>query len=390
MPYTGCLPRLCSSGSQMRVQNNLFEAIWPPVPAEVRDDLARVRLDHLRAQVPLLYCTTIAVVVVASFAGHPDAPNTIRILLPTALVLACVIRLLWWLRTSKAPTNPDATRAIILKSTIIASVICLTASVWSTLGWFESLPGQRIYYPVFMVIGGLAAAFCMASIRLATVAMILVGIGPVMVALMLFGNWMDRLAAGIVALASIFLLRMIHQQHAQIVRLLQLQQQMSDLADTDSLTGLPNRRALYAALDKALEDHHHVRIALVDLDNFKPVNDVHGHAVGDKLLTAVADRLRVAAGDSAIAYRLGGDEFAIVAKDDCAKGMQAITAGLLARLAQPLQIDGHRVTIGASVGTALSQARDNADTLINRADTQLYAAKAMHKQSAQMLVAQSA
>ena len=90
--------------------------------------------------------------------------------------------------------------------------------------------------------------------------MLAIGVLPVIGALALFGNRMDMIAGGVVLLAALFLMQMIQQQHSQIVDLLRLQRGMQTLAETDALTGLPNRRALYDRLDRgarAAPAHRH-------------------------------------------------------------------------------------------------------------------------------------
>ena len=80
---------------------------------------------------------------------------------------------------------------------------------------------------------------------------------------------------------------------------------------TDSLSGLPNRRALHPQIRKICESGEEISVALIDLDGFKIVNDLYGHAVGDEMIKQCAVILREVCGEEAQCYRLGGDEFAI-------------------------------------------------------------------------------
>ncbi len=355
----------------------MLRRFWPAVPADVRDDLAMLRLARLRAQVPTLYVTTMLVVLTSMSAADPDAPYYLRYLLPLTIIAMCAARLTWWLRRRKEPVDAARARQIAARTGVIASIICLTAAIWTVSSWIESAPGQRTYYPLFMVVGALAAAFCLSSTRIATVLVLASGVGPVLAAQLLIGNHMDRLAAAVILLATVFLLRMNQQQHDQQVDLLRLQRRMYQQASTDSLTGIGNRRALYERLESDLAARGRVGLVLLDLDGFKPVNDAHGHAAGDKLLVAVAARLRAASGALATAYRLGGDEFAIVSHCPDEPDTQALATALLGNLATPFDIDGHRIAIGVSSGLAHSRQGDSADGLIARADDRLYAAKAM-------------
>jgi diguanylate cyclase (GGDEF)-like protein/PAS domain S-box-containing protein len=150
----------------------------------------------------------------------------------------------------------------------------------------------------------------------------------------------------------------------------------------DPVTGLPNRRRFEDKLAKALlaprGDKHNGAILFLDLDDFKQVNDSLGHARGDKLLSAVGERLRSAVEDADIVARWGGDEFAILlaARSDV-REPSSIAERIIKEINRPFQIDGYEIVIGASVGVATTH-RDGLtlETLLSNADLALYAAKA--------------
>lgn len=329
------------------------------------------------AQVPTLYVTTMLVVLTSMSAADPRASYLLQYGLPLAVIAMCAVRLVWWMQRRNDAVDADRARQIAIRTAVMASIICLTASFWTVGTWLDAPPGQRPYHPLFMVVWTLATAFCMSSTRFATVAVLATGIGPVIVALLVAGSGMDHMAATVVLIATMFLLRMNHQQHDQQIDLLRLQKKLFVAASTDPLTGLPNRRALYEALEVALEAPERSGLVLVDLDGFKPVNDAHGHATGDTLLCAVGARLQGACGWSATAFRLGGDEFAIISHRAHEADTQGLATALLGSLATPFAVEGHRIAIGASAGMAHSRRSDSVDSLIARADERLYAAKAM-------------
>ncbi len=152
------------------------------------------------------------------------------------------------------------------------------------------------------------------------------------------------------------------------------------LAQHDGLTALMNRDSFRERLAALLPADEQDGFALhyIDLDHFKPVNDEHGHAVGDRVLTAVADRLRAVARENDVVARLGGDEFAVLQRGaHLPEQALGLAARVVALLAQPLLLDGLNLQIGASVGVALAP-RDagDAQTLMCHADAAMYAAKA--------------
>ncbi|RMH86235.1 MAG: bifunctional diguanylate cyclase/phosphodiesterase, partial [Actinomyces sp.] len=156
-------------------------------------------------------------------------------------------------------------------------------------------------------------------------------------------------------------------------------------ATHDDLTGLANRRLLRRRIRELLAQTGCAGLLLVDLDRFKWVNDSLGHAVGDRLLVTVADRLRLAVRPQDLVARLGGDEFAVLVAGSGDVGDLLPLAHRLAEVvARPAEWDGVEVHSSASVGLAVLRAADEggatpaaaADTLLRRADLALYRAKA--------------
>ncbi|HUO23939.1 MAG TPA: EAL domain-containing protein [Caulobacteraceae bacterium] len=154
------------------------------------------------------------------------------------------------------------------------------------------------------------------------------------------------------------------------------------MAHFDDLTGLPNRMhfhsQLQAALQEPIEPGWQLALLSVDLDQFKEVNDTRGHPVGDDLLRMVANRLRHALQADDLVARFGGDEFQVLLRtptDNHAVG--AIADRIIERLSQSYRVDGHIVSVGASIGIALTTGDvNNADDLLRSADVALYQAKA--------------
>jgi diguanylate cyclase (GGDEF)-like protein len=154
------------------------------------------------------------------------------------------------------------------------------------------------------------------------------------------------------------------------------------LALRDPLTGFHNRRSLAEngaeLLCKAIRRQKSLAMLVLDLDNFKNVNDVHGHAIGDALLKAVAAEIAGFMPPNSIAARLGGDEFACAFVFDTANPdiVERVAEAIVARLSQPFDADGVFAHISASVGIAHSAADcETIDALTRRADIAMYEAK---------------
>ncbi|MFS2220950.1 EAL domain-containing protein [Pantoea sp. B65] len=153
------------------------------------------------------------------------------------------------------------------------------------------------------------------------------------------------------------------------------------MAHHDNLTGLPNRVLFSQRLNEALrhDAHHHKLTATLclDLDHFKNVNDALGHQIGDELLRAIAKRLRGVLRDEDTLARLGGDEFAIVLPGLTQQAEAEAVASRLIDVVRPVvNIEGHNLTVGLSIGIALASADlSTPDHLLRCADMALYEAK---------------
>jgi len=153
-----------------------------------------------------------------------------------------------------------------------------------------------------------------------------------------------------------------------------------DLALNDSLTGIANRRALFdhlqAAVARAGRSRAQTALLMIDLDSFKPINDAHGHIVGDLVLKEVARRMNEVLRAGEFRARYGGDEFAVVIEQAQESDVRRAAERLIAAVSEPMRFGEIEARIGASIGVALypSAARDH-DDLLRKADAALYRAK---------------
>ena len=169
--------------------------------------------------------------------------------------------------------------------------------------------------------------------------------------------------------------------YRDVTELRRNQEKVVYLAHHDVLTGLPNRLLLRDRLHQSValaKRGHLMALHCVDLDKFKPVNDVYGHAIGDELLKQVAERFNSIKRDTDTIARTGGDEFVIVQVGiNDKEGAEILAERVIKTLSAPYEVEGHTIEIGASIGVALAPLNATiSDELFKMADSALYDCKA--------------
>jgi diguanylate cyclase (GGDEF)-like protein len=177
------------------------------------------------------------------------------------------------------------------------------------------------------------------------------------------------------------------QLEQSLAELSRLKEQLRHQAYHDPLTGLANRALFVERVEEHLatpRDGLRTIVLFLDLDDFKIVNDTLGHAAGDRLLAAVADRIRGCVRADDLAARLGGDEFAVLLTDDVALDRAlAVAKRMIDSLQVSFPIQGQEISIGGSIGIAVGRGEgEHADELLRNADVAMYTAKSAGKRRA--------
>lgn len=157
------------------------------------------------------------------------------------------------------------------------------------------------------------------------------------------------------------------------------QERLRILANTDTITGLPNRHAINELIGKAIDNrdaNEQIGLVYLDLDNFKKVNDAYGHVFGDQLLQSVALSILSCLEDGQTLARLGGDEFIVLATQTSQSALEAMASRVLTRLRDPFRIGLIEVYSGCSLGISIAPLHgEDRESLIRNADTAMYTAK---------------
>ncbi|WP_285713748.1 sensor domain-containing diguanylate cyclase [Erythrobacter oryzae] len=360
--------------------DNLRQRFMPPIPEEIRDQFTLLRAGRMETQTNVMYVMLLATTPTAAWAGAANLHWAIKYGMPALLAVLCVLGLIENAVNRRRHLSLRRAQLLVGKAATVSGWVAVMCSSWAVLNWFASPPEAHAAFAMIIAMGALATAYCLSAIRFAAILNLVIGVVPMSTLMLLSGRPPEIAAATSLVLATLILVRFILQGHAMLVDLLQLQNQTRDLAHTDPLTGLANRRALDERIEALLrkgEGAPPFKLVLLDLDGFKPVNDRHGHAVGDRLLCGVAERLSEVVGEDGLVVRQGGDEFAVLVPPHSRLQDAPLAERLLIALVRPHLIEGLSVSVGASVGVAQwpADGRD-AEALFDFADRALYQAKA--------------
>jgi diguanylate cyclase (GGDEF)-like protein len=368
-----------------RLFQNLRHTLMPPVPEAIRDQFTILRARRVETQAPTMYVMLLATTPTAAWAGSADLHWGIKYGMPALLAVLCVLGLIENVVSRSRHLSLRRAQLIVKKTASVSGWVGVMCSVWAVLNWLASPPESHASFAMIIAMGSLATAYCLSAVRFTAILNLVIGVVPISALMLASGRPTEIAAATSLILATMILVRFIMQGHTMLIDLLQLQHSTRDLAHTDPLTGLANRRALDEQIETLLGKSggaQPFKLVLLDLDGFKPVNDRHGHAFGDKLLCGVAERLREAVGDGGLVVRQGGDEFAVLIPAQSTLHDLPVADRLLIALVRPHVIEGVSVRVGASVGVAQWPADGaDADALFDFADRALYQAKAAARTS---------
>jgi len=349
-------------------------------------ELLKAQYRAFSRQLPLMYFILLTNTWALAVSHYAVAPRWLTIYCPALFTALCGIRVLgWWRSRSVVPTHEIALRALTTTNRL-TSVLTIAFSAWALglVPYGDSL--ARAHVAFYMAITVIACIFSLMHLRPAAFT---VAICANAVFIAYFGSSGNlvftamAVNALLVTIAMMFILQANYRNFARMVdgrtSLKALSNENFRLANLDSLTGLPNRRQFFARLDEEFEaaqaEGYRLAVGVLDLDGFKPVNDIYGHAVGDKLLMEVGKRLTEACGEAHLA-RLGGDEFALIVKrlDDEALLKQG--EQICAALRKTFELTGATVQIAGSVGfTVFPELAGDAIELFEQADYALYHSK---------------
>ena len=310
----------------------------------------------------------------------------------SALLFVTVFRLSYWLNP-RLPATESHQRIVrtVAQAPYFAFFYYAVISFWVVDMAAGAKPSDQMLAAFYIAISTFSGISFNAHLPRCALGIVLTGSLPLVAYLISIDTHEALAFAAIYACCAIVQIIVIRRQHVDFVDAVRVglmaeasrsdteaaRRDIARVANTDPLTGLPNRRALLNAITHAIDQKSEFAFGLIDLDGFKPINDVYGHSAGDEVLFTVAGRFRTSIGKRGMVARLGGDEFGFILFDVPANDdLLEFTRGIIKAADRPIPLDDGHATLSACCGIALYPATTEAATeLLQRADEALYAAK---------------
>jgi diguanylate cyclase (GGDEF)-like protein len=358
--------------------------------------LAEERFRALGRQVPWLYAILLVnlVGVNVSYAGHGRGPLN----LGNFLAVLLIARMIYWLRVRRRMPERSAIKGELRKTFLVCTLFCLAYSWWS-LSWYQQSVGEaRIPIVLFTSLAAVGCSFGLSAFPAAARIPMLILSVPMAVQLISEREGSPVGMGASILLLTVVTIRLISAHDEGFAKLVYSRFDIErererataaegiandekararQIADTDALTGIANRRALLAEVEAlAQRGEGNTAVALIDLDGFKPINDTFGHEAGDSLLVEVSQRLQAVIPEGGLVARLGGDEFAMLFSCADPAAAHAVGETAIRRIGEAFVSAQRALCISACVGVSFHGA-DRADLrqALRRADIALYSAK---------------
>jgi diguanylate cyclase (GGDEF)-like protein len=360
-----------------------------------KPDLVVAQVKAFSRQVPLLYFVLVANIGFVAATHFSVAPIWLTVGVPSLFTLIAVLRMIGWLKARHIQYTPEAATKRLKSTIILVIVLGVMMTAWSLALLLYGHDFQRGHVGFFMSATLVACTFCLMHLRAAAMLMSIVVAVPFCLVFGLQGNAILTAIAANMALVTCAMMYVLSNHHddfatmveqrADLIRVNEKTQLLNaenhKLANLDALTGLANRRSFIKAINDQIELSKEAgtvfAVGLIDLDGFKGVNDLYGHAAGDALLLAASQRLQSLAGIDLQFARLGGDEFGFIIKNT--NRLTDLGGHICQVLAQGYSYENITLQISASCGVALyPESCDSTSRLLEYADYALYQAKQHH------------
>ncbi len=361
-------------------------AVIPPRAPE----LTLAQTHAFSRHIPLLYVMLLFNMTAVAASYWQVAPVWLTAIFPGLFSIAAIARIAMWYRTRYAKITAEGAHKRLQTTVylVFGFGLLLTSWIIGLMGYADEK--LQMHAALFAGVTTLACITCLTHLKQAANLLAFVVGVPVALKLISLGNFTFGTTTLILTLASITIVYVLNSHYEEFATMvnqridletrnaeaIQLSEENHKLASTDALTGLANRRTFINQVETLTKPQMHdgFAVGLIDLDGFKGVNDIYGHAAGDAVLIEAAERLRLLANQEVSFARLGGDEFAFI----CPRSYDLKEFGqkICTMLAAPYSFETVSVDLSASCGIAVHFGDDQTSSeLLECADFVLYEAK---------------
>ena len=357
--------------------------------------LTVAQFEAFARQVPLLYFILMTNMLAVAWTHRDVAPAWMILYIPLVFTAFCAYRGIGWIRYGGRKVSAEVAHARLKATNRMAPVIAILCISWSAMLFRTGNAYQQAHVAFYSAVTVIGIIICLMHLRSAAMMVTAFVTIPFFI-IMIASGQETFIATGVnvllVAAAMITVLLSHYKDFRQLALTGEILEErnaavqaLSDenlrLANVDSLTGLANRRQFFHNMEhvfaEAAKTGGRLAVGVLDLDGFKPINDMHGHAVGDKVLVEVGARLSTFERPDVLVHRLGGDEFALIVLGDIDEvSMMTLGSQICHAIAQPIVLSNIRMQVTGSLGAALyPDVGDSGQDLYERADYALYTAK---------------
>jgi len=355
------------------------------------DELVLAQVRAFQRRVPILYAVLAINTVAVAVTHFGKTPDLLALYIPVLFVGLIAVRLRHWFRLRHAALTTELARTVLRRTTTLAVALAVAMLSWGVALYLTndgSSSGRVTAHGHVVMYIGLTVICCatlLMHVRRAATLISVAVIPPFCLFLVFQGSLVEIAVAvnlALVAASMLYVLIVFSQDFRTMVlsklELSHLHGQQKELANTDALTGLANRRRFFAELERAAETGQSHALIVFDLDGFKQINDVHGHVVGDEVLVEIGRRITDGVPQGTIVARLGGDEFGVILScTHTAAESLALSQTLIAACSAPIRHSFWTLSVGASAGVNIVSGPGGEDPIKNyeRADYALFHVK---------------
>ncbi|MBB3455644.1 diguanylate cyclase (GGDEF)-like protein [Rhizobium sp. BK313] len=347
----------------------------------------------LSSQIPVLYILLVINALAVAITHIHTAPMWLALYVPVGLSVLCVFRIVWWQIHGQDCISGDRAYRVMRRTIVLAGVLTFAFGAWAVALYQYGNAYQQGQVAYFLVVTGISCVLCLMHLPAAALLTTAITFSFMVVTFMFSGNSVFVATATSVIFLSFPFIRVINSYFQNFAGLVRLTKELGDKqteaerlnlinsrnALQDQLTGLANRRSFFRELQDLLQQRPEEPpiIGLVDLDGFKPVNDVFGHAAGDLVLKQTAERFVALMGGKGTIARLGGDEFGVIFPSDLSRScVSEMGQAFCAALREPYDVPGGSIRISGSCGIVVPEGGGHtAEQLYEKADFALYQVK---------------